>query len=58
MGSDLETGLTGLSGDPVIAQLLSSANLVEGDEKAKLKKKDSEMVNIFFLKISPLVERK
>lgn len=45
MGSDLETGLTGLSGDPPIGELCISANKVEGDEKTQSKKKNiSEMV--------------
>lgn len=51
MGSDLETGLTGLSGDPEVGQLCFSANTSEGSGNNRLRKKPTE---VEFLQVSML----
>lgn len=51
MGSDLETGLTGLSGDPEVGHIFASASSSEGSGNNRIKKKAGDME---FLQVSML----
>lgn len=51
MGSDHQTGLTGLSGEPEVGELCDvSANISEGCSNTKIKKKNNNVEMVSFIK--------
>lgn len=50
MGSDHQTGLTGLSGEPEVGELCDvSANVSEGCSNTKIKKKNNNVEMVSFI---------